>query len=805
MTYDVTDSNGNPPPKSPAPSTSSTPPPRHHSRRRRPTNHRSRLPYVELGATALDNYDGDITGSIVIDATAVNTAVVGSYVVTYDVTDANGNPADPSHPHRRRRRHHRPSHHPGGRQPADHRSRLPIRRTRRHRTRQLRRRHHRSIVIDATAVNTAIVGSYSVTYDVTDANGNPAVQVTRTVDVVDTTAPVITLVGANPQTIEVGSPYVELGATALDNYDGDITGSIVIDATAVNTAVVGSYSVTYNVTDSKATPPSKSPAPSTSSTPPPRHHTGGRRPADHRGRLPVRRTRRHRLDNYDGDITGSIVIDATAVNTAIVGSYQSPTTSPTPKATPPSKSPAPSTSSTPPPRSSHWSAPTRRPSKSAPHTSNSAPPHSTTTTATSPAPSSSTPPPSTPRRRLIHSHLQRHRRQGNPAIQVTRTVDVVDTTAPVITLVGANPQTIEVGSPYVELGATALDNYDGDITGSIVIDATAVNTASSAHTPSPTTSPTPTATPPSKSPAPSTSSTPPPQSSPGRRQPTNHRSRLPVRRTRSHRLDNYDGDITGSIVIDATAVNTAVVGSYTVTYNVTDAEGNAAIQVTRTVDVVDTTAPVITLVGANPQTIEVGSPYVELGATALDNYDGDITGSIVIDATAVNTGVVGSYASPTTSPTPKATPPVQVTRTVDVVDTTAPVITLVGANPQTIEVGSPYVELGATASTTTTATSPDRSSSTPPQSTPRRRLIHVTYNVTDAKATPPVQVTRTVDVVDTTAPVITLVGANPQTIEVGSPYVELGATASITTTETSPDQSSSTPPPSTPPSSAHTS
>ena len=42
------------------------------------------------------------------------------------------------------------------------------------------------------------------------------------------------------------------------------------------------------------------------------------------------------------------------------------------------------------------------------------------------------------------------------------TVTVPDTTAPVITLVGANPQTIEVGDPYAELGATAFDIGDGD-------------------------------------------------------------------------------------------------------------------------------------------------------------------------------------------------------------------------------------------------------------------------------------------------------------------------------------------------------
>ncbi len=160
--------------------------------------------------------------------------------------------------------------------------------------------------------------------------------------------------------------------------------------------------------------------------------------------------------------------------------------------------------------------------------------------------------------------------------------------------------------------------------------------------------------------------------------------------------DNYDGVLTGSIVIDASGVNTSVVGSYVVTYNVTDSSGNAAIEVTRTVGVVDTTVPVITLVGANPQTIEVGSAYVELGATATDNYDGDLTGSIVIDASAVNTSVVGSYTV-VYSVVDANGNPATIFRTVDVVDTTVPVITLVGANPQTVEVGSSYVELGATA------------------------------------------------------------------------------------------------------------
>tara|TARA_B110001452_G_scaffold252861_1_gene243056 strand:- start:262 stop:660 length:399 start_codon:yes stop_codon:yes gene_type:complete len=54
-------------------------------------------------------------------------------------------------------------------------------------------------------------------------------------------------------------------------------------------------------------------------------------------------------------------------------------------------------------------------------------------------------------------------------------------------------------------------------------------------------------------------------------------------------LDNYDGDITSSIV-EVSTVNTAVVGTYAVTYNVTDTNENTAIEVTRTVNVEDTLA-----------------------------------------------------------------------------------------------------------------------------------------------------------------------------------------------------------------------
>ncbi len=65
----------------------------------------------------------------------------------------------------------------------------------------------------------------------------------------DTIAPLITLNGNNPQMITIGSGYSELGSSASDNVDGDISANITIDASAVDTATVGSYSVTYNVSD----------------------------------------------------------------------------------------------------------------------------------------------------------------------------------------------------------------------------------------------------------------------------------------------------------------------------------------------------------------------------------------------------------------------------------------------------------------------------------------------------------------------------------------------------------------------------
>jgi len=62
--------------------------------------------------------------------------------------------------------------------------------------------------------------------------------------------PTITLVGANPLEIAVDTLFVDPGATAADTEDGDLTSQIITNG-SVNTSVEGSYTITYSVSDSQ--------------------------------------------------------------------------------------------------------------------------------------------------------------------------------------------------------------------------------------------------------------------------------------------------------------------------------------------------------------------------------------------------------------------------------------------------------------------------------------------------------------------------------------------------------------------------
>jgi len=147
--------------------------------------------------------------------------------------------------------------------------------------------------------------------------------------------------------------------------------------------------------------------------------------------------------------------------------------------------------------------------------------------------------------------------------------------------------------------------------------------------------------------------------------------------------DIEDGGLTASIIVTG-SVDTSTLGTYVLTYNVQDAAGNFAAPVTRTVSVVeeiilDTIAPVITLLGNNPESVALGDTYTDAGATALDDVDGDITANIVV-ANPVDTSTLGLYTITYNVQDTAGNSAIEVTRTVNVFDSndiTAPTINVI--------------------------------------------------------------------------------------------------------------------------------
>ena len=104
--------------------------------------------------------------------------------------------------------------------------------------------------------------------------------------------------------------------------------------------------------------------------------------------------------------------------------------------------------------------------------------------------------------------------------------------------------------------------------------------------------------------------------------------------------DARDGNLTASITVTGT-VDMNTTGTYILTYSVADAAGNEA-NASRTVTVVDTTNPVLTLLGDANMSQAKDSAWVDPGATASDSLDGNLTSSITITGT-VDVNTTGVY------------------------------------------------------------------------------------------------------------------------------------------------------------------
>jgi len=101
--------------------------------------------------------------------------------------------------------------------------------------------------------------------------------------------------------------------------------------------------------------------------------------------------------------------------------------------------------------------------------------------------------------------------------------------------------------------------------------------------------------------------------------------------------DYVDGELSHAVEVSGQVVNMRVPGSYTIHYDCQDLSGNTATQVDRVVTIEDTRCPTITLTDSAFVYVEAGFPYVDTGATATDDLDGDITALITTDGDVVNT------------------------------------------------------------------------------------------------------------------------------------------------------------------------
>ncbi len=258
---------------------------------------------------------------------------------------------------------------------------------------------------------------------------------------------------------------------------------------------------------------------------------------------------------------------------------------------------------------------------------------------------------------------------GNSATN-NRTVYVVDAIPPVVTLNGAASMTVECHGGFADPGASANDSCAGDLSvsvsgsvdpnspGTYVLLYSATDPSGNTGTNSRTVT--------------VVDTTPPVISS----------SFTNLTLSADDNCQALMPDVTGTnyivasdtcsaVSITQTPTNNAVLvlGTNEVVLAVSDASGNTTFS-TNTIVVADTTPPVVTLVGDNPLTNECHAAFIDPGATATDNCSGVV--SLATNST-VNPNAPGSYSIEYVA-TDAAGNLSTNTRTVEVVDTTPPVI-----------------------------------------------------------------------------------------------------------------------------------
>ena len=92
------------------------------------------------------------------------------------------------------------------------------------------------------------VGTYKIKYVVNYKNKTKEVE--RIINVVDDLKPSLKLKDRDKEILTINSDYEEFGASAFDDYDGDISSKIEIDISNLDMTKPGNYKVIYKVKDS---------------------------------------------------------------------------------------------------------------------------------------------------------------------------------------------------------------------------------------------------------------------------------------------------------------------------------------------------------------------------------------------------------------------------------------------------------------------------------------------------------------------------------------------------------------------------
>eukprot|EP00047_Mylnosiga_fluctuans_P019868 m.87012 g.87012 ORF g.87012 m.87012 type:complete len:2898 (+) comp8300_c0_seq3:269-8962(+) len=552
-------------------------------------------------------------------------------------------------------------------------------------------------------VNGGYRSTYTLTYTVRDRAGNAATPVTRTVIIVNYIPPTLTLIEGN-LTLQGSFNFTDPGATAWDVCDGDITNAIRRVDPIDNYAPAGTqFTLTYSVTDSAGLTTVRIRVVTIIDDIPPVITLLGNETMTWEGALPWVDPGYTAFDLLDGNITPEVNITGTVDVMAAAGSVFV----------------------------------------------------------------------------LSYNVIDR---AGNRAATRTRTVTIVDTTPPVITLLGNLSYYLEGATPWVDPGWVAWDTLDLNETSRVQVGGDVVDSSSPAGTVFVITynlcdnagncaverirhviivdriPPVITLNGPAF---------------------IQHEGSFPYLDPGATAWDSLDLNITANITVAGLPidVNAGPGTNFTITYTVTDRAGNRATPVIRTVMIIDTLPPVVTLVGKSLVLAQGGLPYIDLSATAYDqldrNMDSLIVASVVYipNPTGVHTAlaptllpsgglsIISTYAplnsiyNITYSVRDRAGNTGYAFRTVQIVDTLAPELTVLGPSLIQVRVGTVFTDPGATSydrysgNLTSTITRSFSPSAFLANITSELGSYMLTYTSTDAAGNTVAQVGRMVRVV----------------------------------------------------------